>query len=179
MKDQDPQFDVLSQLGSLRRYARTLAGNDQDAEDLVHDALVRAYERQSSFRTGSNLRSWLFSVLHNVFIDRFRSKRSEARKIEQAGWVTDTVQAPPQEHSARLGQVRRAFGALPEEQRGALHLVAVEGLSYEEAAAILGVPVGTLMSRLSRARAAMRDIEENPPQTGKLRLVGGRDDQEH
>ena len=178
MSTEKSRFDVISQLGSLRRYARSLTRNEDDAEDLVHDTLVRAYEKQANFRPGSNLRTWLFSVLHNTFIDGFRSATSEARRNAQAALTADTVQQPAQEHSVRLGQVRQAFLTLPEEQRSALHLVAIEGLSYEEAAKILGIPIGTLMSRISRARAAMRAIEEEAPSSklAQLRIVGGRDD---
>ncbi|MGH6859132.1 MAG: sigma-70 family RNA polymerase sigma factor [Phyllobacterium sp.] len=178
MNDQKSRFDVIGQLGSLRRYARSLAGNDHDAEDLVQDALLRAYEKQASFRPGSNLRTWLFSVLHNTFIDGFRSRRAEMRRNAQSALTAETVQQPAQEHSVRLDQIRRAFLTLPEEQRGALHLVAIEGLTYEEAAAILGIPIGTLMSRVSRARASMRAMEEVEPVIGKgkLRIVGGSDD---
>lgn len=178
MSNQKSRFDVIGQLGSLRRYARSLARNEHDAEDLVHDALVRAYEKQASFRPGSNLRTWLFSVLHNTFIDGFRSRQAEARRNAQSAQTAETVQQPAQEHSVRLDQIRQAFQTLPEEQRSALHLVAIEGLSYEEAAGILGIPVGTLMSRISRARATMRAIEGEEPSSraGQLRIVGGRDD---
>jgi RNA polymerase sigma-70 factor, ECF subfamily len=178
MSNRKTRFDVIGQLGSLRRYARSLARNEQDAEDLVHDALVRAYEKQASFRANGNLRTWLFSVLHNTFIDGFRSRQAETRRIAQAAEITETAQQPAQEHAVRLEQIRRMFETLPEEQRSALHLVAIEGLSYEEAAGILGIPVGTLMSRISRARAFMRASEGEEPASGaaQLRIVGGRDD---
>ncbi|EJN06101.1 sigma-70 family RNA polymerase sigma factor [Phyllobacterium sp. YR531] len=177
MSNQKTRFDVIGQLGSLRRYARSLARNEQDAEDLVHDALVRAYEKQASFRPSGNLRTWLFSVLHNTFIDGFRSRQAEARRIAQAAEIAETVQQPSQEHAVRLEQIRQIFDTLPEEQRSALHLVAIEGLSYEEAAGILGIPIGTLMSRISRARASMRASEgEESSRAANLRIVGGRND---
>ena len=169
------RFDVVGQLGSLRRYARSLTRDSADAEDLVHDALVRAYERRGSFRTGGNLRAWLFSIMHNAFIDKLRARRSEAGRIEQAGHLADDSMPPSQDHSVRLAQVREAFLSLPDEQRSALHLVAIEGLSYAEAAEIAGVPLGTLMSRIGRARAALRELEEGAPTRGRnhLRIVGG------
>lgn len=177
MKQSKPSFDVLGQLGSLRRYARSLTRDSADAEDLVHDALVRAYERRSTFRSGGNLRAWLLSILHNAFIDETRSRRSEAARVQQAAHLADESIEAPQEHSARLTQVREAFLGLPEEQRVALHLVAIDGLSYQEAAGTLGVPIGTLMSRIGRARAALRLMEEaKPEKPGHLRIVGGRDD---
>ncbi|MET3649257.1 sigma-70 family RNA polymerase sigma factor [Phyllobacterium ifriqiyense] len=178
MSNEKTRFDVIGQLGSLRRYARSLARNEQDAEDLVHDALVRAYEKQASFRPNGNLRTWLFSVLHNTFIDGFRSRQADARRIAQTAETAETVQQPSQEHAVRLEQIRQMFETLPEEQRSALHLVAIEGLSYEEAAGILDIPIGTLMSRVSRARAFMRASEDEEPSSraAQLRIVGGRDD---
>ncbi|MER8898720.1 sigma-70 family RNA polymerase sigma factor [Mesorhizobium sp. M0676] len=169
-----PRFDIVGQLGSLRRYARSLTRDGTDAEDLVHDALVRAYERRDTFRSGGNLRAWLLSIVHNAFIDKMRSRRSEAVRVEQAGYLTDASTPAPQEHSVRLAQVREAFFHLPEEQRSALHLVAIEGLSYQQAADASGVPLGTLMSRIGRARAALRETENAAPSPAKshLRIVG-------
>jgi RNA polymerase sigma-70 factor (ECF subfamily) len=174
MKRSMARFDIVGQLGSLRRYARSLTRDGADAEDLVHDALVRAYERRGTFRAGGNLRAWLLTIVHNVFIDRMRSRRSEAARIEQAGHLADGSVPASQDHSVRLSQVREAFLALPEEQRSALHLVAIEGLSYAEAAEVSGVPLGTLMSRIGRARAALREMEEGPSAKARprLRIVG-------
>ncbi|WP_165349830.1 MULTISPECIES: sigma-70 family RNA polymerase sigma factor [unclassified Mesorhizobium] len=169
------RFDIVGQLGSLRRYARSLTRDSADAEDLVHDALLRAYERRGTFRAGGNLRAWLFSIMHNAFIDKLRSRRSEAARIEQAAHLSDPSVPASQDHSVRLAQVRDAFLSLPEEQRSALHLVAIEGLSYAQAAEIAGVPLGTLMSRIGRARAALRQMEDGAPARGNnhLRIVGG------
>lgn len=188
MKRDETPFDVPAQLGVMRRYARALTRDDVEAEDLVHDALVRAYERRGSFdadraapgkgERGSRLRGWLLSVLHNVFIDRRRSRAAEARREADSLDLAETSAAPAQEHRLRLAQVREAFMALPEEQRAALHLVAIEGLGYGEAAATLGIPQGTLMSRLSRARATLRAMEEGDAGQGarRLRIVGGTDE---
>lgn len=172
------RFDVLAQLGAMRRYARSLTRDASDAEDLVHDALVRAYAQRGSFRHGGNLRAWLLSILHNVFVDRVRARRAQAAREEEAGRLASEQAEAPHDHVVRLGEIRRAFFALPEEQRAALHLVAIEGLSYREAADTLGVPLGTLMSRIGRARAALRRLEEGVPgaEGPRLRLVGGRDD---
>lgn len=170
-------FDVIGQLGALRRYARSLTRNAEDAEDLVHDALVNAYERKATFRTGASVRNWLMSILHNTHIDRLRRRRSAERRIDAAAELAPQSAEPTQDHSVRLKQVQSAFFALPEEQRAALHLVAIEELSYQEAAAALGIPVGTLMSRLSRARARLRSFEDEPRQISHLRLIGGADDE--
>ncbi|WP_436249613.1 sigma-70 family RNA polymerase sigma factor [Mesorhizobium amorphae] len=175
MKRSMPRFDIVGQLGSLRRYAHSLTRDSTEAEDLVHDALVRAYERRGTFRAGGNLRAWLLSIVHNAFIDRLRSRRSEAARLEQAGQLADSSTQAPQEHSVRLAQIREAFFELPDEQRSALHLVAIEGLTYEQAAKAIGVPLGTLMSRIGRARAALREMEDNAPARTKnhLRIVRG------
>jgi RNA polymerase sigma factor (sigma-70 family) len=173
MRTNGSSIDVFGQLASLRRYARSLTRNETDAEDLVQDALVRAYERRSAFRPGGNLRGWLMSILHNAFIDKTRSSRAEQRRLDALADLSEEAVEAPQEHATRLAQVREHFNALPDEQRAAIHLVAVEGLTYAEAADALDIPVGTLMSRLGRARAALRAFEDgsakHPPH---LRIVG-------
>src|SRR4051794_10065406 len=174
------RFDVIGLLAPLRRYAAVLTRDDTDAEDLVHDALVRAYERRHTFHPSGNLRAWLFSVLHNSFVDGQRRKALHAARVRDAADAADTA-PPDQETSVRLQQIRRAFLDLPEDQRAALHLVAIEGLSYQEAAGSLGIPLGTLMSRLGRARSALRSFEEGTVPTGRgadgapprLRIVRG------
>jgi RNA polymerase sigma factor (sigma-70 family) len=179
MSDTPDRFDVLAELGALRRYAGSLARGGEEAEDLVHDTLVRAYERRATFRYDRNLRVWLLSILHNCFVDRLRRRRGEASGSDRAGEVAETAVPASQEHSVRLAEVREAFLALPAEQRAVLHLVAIEGLSYAEAAASLGVPVGTVMSRLARARATLRALEDGTPRAGpapRLRIVGGSDE---
>jgi RNA polymerase sigma factor (sigma-70 family) len=176
MNGKNPRFDVIGQLAVLRRYARSLTRSDTDAEDLVHDALVRAYERKTTFRQAGNLRTWLLSVLHNVFVDGCRSRRSETGRLERAAVLAEAHLLPSQDHVVRLSQIRTAFLSLAEEQRAALHLVAIEGLSYEEAATTLAIPIGTLMSRIARARAALREIEDGPANIGHLKVVGGRND---
>jgi RNA polymerase sigma-70 factor, ECF subfamily len=176
-------FDVIGQLGALRRYGLSLARNAADAEDLVHEAVLRAYEKRASFRPDKNLRGWLLAILHNCFVDGARRRRSETMRLLRASEEAETHTPPPQEHVVRLAQVRQTFMALPDEQRAALHLVAIEGLSYQEAAAILNIPIGTLMSRLGRARATLRAIEDgtaeganDAPRASHLRIVGGSDD---
>ncbi|MCJ8240484.1 sigma-70 family RNA polymerase sigma factor [Peteryoungia algae] len=171
-------FNVIGQLAALRRYARSLVRNPDEAEDLVHDALVRALERRSTFRSDGSIRNWLMSILHNTHIDRLRRDRSVNRRHDAARELSETVTPAGQEHTVRLSQVRDAFLALPEEQREALHLVAIEELSYQEAADVLHIPVGTLMSRISRARARLRAMEggEDANPVSHLRIVGGNPD---
>ncbi|WP_185984353.1 sigma-70 family RNA polymerase sigma factor [Aureimonas mangrovi] len=162
MSDPSRDLDVVGLLGPLRRYALSLTRDPQDAEDLVHDALVRAIERQDRFRKGGNLRSWLMSILHNRFIDEARRKRADRARDAAIDLHAEAAVSGGQDEATRLADVRRSFMMLPDEQRAALHLVTVEGLSYNEAADALGIPVGTLVSRLSRARARLREIEDGP-----------------
>jgi RNA polymerase sigma-70 factor (ECF subfamily) len=184
MKPENARFNVIGQLAALRRYARSLTRDEADAEDLVHDTLVRAYERRQTFRPDRGLKAWLLSVLHNAFIDGVRKRHAEGHRLARAAEITPRESPPAQDHAVRLAQVRQAFMALPDEQRAALHLVALEGLSYQEAAGALGIPLGTLMSRLGRARAALRAMDEpsavSPEQPAArpshLRVVGGSDD---
>jgi len=181
MVAQNRRFDVIGHLASLRRYARSLTRSDTESEDLVQDALLKAYERRSTFHEGRGLGPWLLSILHNAFIDRERARRAESTRIERAAELQYPHVEPVQDHHVRLAQVRRAFMLLPDEQRAALHLVAIEGLTFAEAADALDIPIGTLMSRLGRARAALRALEENVPKRASadakpsLKLVGGSD----
>jgi RNA polymerase sigma-70 factor (ECF subfamily) len=178
------RMDVISLLGPLRRYARSLTRDESRAEDLVQDTLVRAYERRSSFRAGGNLRTWLLSILHNTFVDERRAHAADARRTRELAETAEIIAPAEQESRVRLQQIRRAFLSLPEEQRAALHLVSIEGLSYQEAATALSIPVGTLMSRLGRARAALRAFEAGTglPQIASgrprpnLRVIGGSND---
>lgn len=174
MPQRAPRTNVISQLAGLRRYALSLTRHEADAEDLVHDTLLQAHESRRSFRPDGNLQAWLMGILHNRFIDRKRSAAAMARRDEAAARLQPTFAAPQQDDSVRLAQVRRAFLELPEEQRAVMHLIAIEDLSYQETAEILGVPIGTVMSRVARARERLREIEATP--RGNLvpfKIVGG------
>ena len=161
MADKTKRPDIVDLLVPLRRYARSLTRDTLRADDLVHDTLVRALESQATLRPNTNLRTWMMTVLHNVFIDDQRRKRVEARHADVLVQMSEEVAPPAQEGQVRLAQIRQAFLTLPEEQRAALHLVTLEGMAYADAAAVLGIPIGTLMSRrLGRGRAALRAFEE-------------------
>jgi RNA polymerase sigma-70 factor (ECF subfamily) len=160
---------VVAHLDGLRRYARALTRDDAAADDLVQESLLRAIEGADTFRAGGSLRAWLAGIVHNRFVSGRRRQAAEARRDETfAGLREGSPGIASQEHAAQLALVSDRFDALPEPQRAVLHLVAVEGLSYQEAATALDVPIGTVMSRLSRARAALRAPAE---QTPKLRMV--------
>jgi RNA polymerase sigma factor (sigma-70 family) len=173
-------FDVIGLLEPLRRYARALTRNDNQAEDLVQNTLLRAYERQGTFKPEASLKNWLFAIQHNLFIDECRRQQAEK-------WHTATVvdlsigsQVPNQESHIRLQQIEQLFNLLPEDQKAVLHLIAVEGQTYQEAADCLGIPIGTLMSRLGRARAALREQEDGARRSKSsprpaLRTIGETD----
>lgn len=177
----DDEAPIQAQIPALRRYALALTRNAADADDLVQDALLRGHERRRSFRPGGNLRAWLFAILRHAFLDRSRARSAEARREAAVAAGAPVAMDAPQDAAVRLSQLRAALMLLPDEQREALTLVAVEGLTYAEAAALAGVPVGTLMSRVSRARAWLREYEDGAvprPEAGPgpaLKLVGGRD----
>lgn len=150
----------------------------------MQDALVRAYEHRDSFRPDGQLRNWLLALLHNTFVSVWRSRRAARAREARAAQLAPDRAGPAQESAVRLAQLRDAFFALPEDQRATFHLVVIEGLSYADAAAAQDIPVGTVMSRLARARAALRDFEADVPSARvfgrsappSLRIVGGQDD---
>lgn len=160
------------ELLAMRRYACALTRDEPDAEDVVQDALVRALEREDTFQQGRSRRRWLLAIVHNVFVSRKRSEAAEVRRNKRFAETLLGHLDPEQELVAQLSDIAHAFAALPEQQRAVLHLIAVEETSYQEAAEILGVPIGTVMSRLSRARTTLRN--RNAETT--LRLVGGSND---
>jgi len=173
-----PESDatVTADLAAMRRYARALARDGHDADDVVQDALVRAIEGQRSFQPERSRRRWLLAIVHNVFVSAKRREAAEARRNDRfAGEMMAQVD-PQQEQHVRLARIAHAFAGLTEPHRAVLHLVVVEGLSYQEAADILGVPIGTVMSRLARARAALKQTETETGGPARLRLIGGEDE---
>jgi len=161
----------------MLRYARSLARDDALADDVVQDALVRAIEREGTFRPGGSMRSWLLAIVHNVYASGMRKRTAEANRNARFAETLVESAEPEQEQAALLSQMAQAFAALPDHQRQVLHLVAVEDLSYQEASEVLQIPIGTVMSRLSRARAAMRSVgQERADEPRRLKIVGGEDD---
>lgn len=180
-RDTDPRGpadrDMTDDLAAMRRYARALARDVQDADDVVQDALLRAIERQETYRPERSRRHWLLAIVHNVFISGTRRKAAETRRNDRfAETLVDRIDAA-QEHHVRLNEIARGFAALPDHHRTALHLTAVEGFSYQECAVLLDVPIGTVMSRVARARAALRRTRDEGAGAPPLRLVGGRHDE--
>jgi RNA polymerase sigma factor (sigma-70 family) len=142
---------------ALRRYAGTLLGDRQEVDDLVHDCLVRALARLHTRRNEAEMRPWLFTIMHNLYVSRVRLNRSRG-PVESIDHVTEAALAvdAPQDHHLRTQDVMRAVRRLPEDLRSVLVLVTVEELSYGEVARVLDIPIGTVMSRLSRARERLR-----------------------
>ena len=156
------EAEVISWLPQLRRYARALTGDPAWADDLVQDTAERALARWKAFRPDSNLRAWLLTILRHLYIDQLRMRREIAVDDESAPWRN--LEAPRGEVDGLvLRDVQRALYHLPVEQREVLLLVCVEELSYQEASTALGVPIGTVMSRLSRAREHMRVLLADDP----------------
>lgn len=175
-------LDVVPHLDSLWRYARVLTRDDADADDLVQDALARAIRLSGSYDPSRPLLNWLVTILRNTFLTSRKRWAAEQERIEAvAGRAGDSVE-PTQEASADLNKIMAVFETLPPDQREVLHMVAVLGFSYADAAEAIGVPVGTVMSRLSRARSGLKvrlgydgDRQTASP---RFKVVGGRDGQE-
>ena len=151
---------LSEQTERLRRYALLLCRSREDAEDLVQETLMRAIAGVSTWRPGGDLRAWLFSILHNTFATSARNYRRRALLSGLLMPEAETSVRPGQAAHVELGETIRALEQLPDEQRRAILLVSVEGMTYEEAALALGVPIGTLMSRLARGRATLRALTE-------------------
>lgn len=146
---------LIALLPRLRRFARAIARDVHDADDLVQIAVERALVRHEQWRPESRLESWVFGIMRNAWIDEVRSRKRRDRVFapEEAG---ETVGDLASEASERLLSVQKALAQLPDEQRLAVALVLIEGLSYKEAAEVLEVPIGTVTSRLARGREALQ-----------------------
>ncbi|WP_176515857.1 MULTISPECIES: sigma-70 family RNA polymerase sigma factor [Pseudomonas] len=160
-------------LQRLRRFALWLTREPGSADDLVQATVERALSRGGQQREAEALRAWLFTILYRLFLDSKRRERLHARWLSWFGRAEQEEQALGGNiENIVLAQADlQAFARLSTEQRALLLLVSVEGLSYKEAAAALNIPIGTVMSRLSRARAALRDLTEGSPQPPALRRL--------
>jgi RNA polymerase sigma-70 factor (ECF subfamily) len=163
MPDTLPNPELVAALPRLRRYARVLTGDAHRAEDLVQDTLTRAWDKRRLWRAGSDLRAWLFTIMHNVYVNQFSLRQRERAHASLdaddgpvAGW--EIPMRATQSDRIEVDEVFAQIGRLPAEQREVLILAAVEELHYKEIAQRLGVPVGTVMSRLSRARERLKRI---------------------
>ncbi len=157
---------------ALRRYAHALTRNADRADDLVQDCLERAIRKRRLWRPTGPLRAWLFRMLLNLYRNDLRGRRrQEAAALPIENLAAEPATPPAQPGRIALAEMERAIAALPEDQREALLLVVLDGMSYAEAAAVLEIPAGTLMSRLGRARAALRQMTGAPGDPPRLRTV--------
>src|SRR3954471_21494481 len=152
---------IVGHIPDLRRYARALTGDQWAADDLVQDTLERACARWQLWSVGSDLRAWLFTVMHNLFVDGARRAVRQAGQRVDVNEVGNELVAPSSGVEQAL-DLQRCLLRLPEDQREVLLLVSLQDLTYEDAARITGVPVGTVMSRLSRARSRLRELLDGP-----------------
>lgn len=161
--------DIVAEIPRLRRYARALTGEAVRADDLVQDTLERALGKWSLWGAG-NLRAWLFSIMHNLFVNQARSPRLVDYPGDDA--LPDLPTRATQNDALELRDFAHSLSRLPEEQREVVLLVALEDLSYGDTAKVLGVPVGTVMSRLSRGRERLRVLlEGSEPDEPQLKVV--------
>lgn len=149
---------IAAEIPRLRRYALTLTNDPHHADDLVQDCLERALRKHRQWRRHGSIRNWLYRIQFHVFINQL--PRQERRRLDVDIGALPLIRStlPDQEHRVALRQIGLAMQTLPPEQRAAVALTAVEGLSYDEAAAVLDIPIGTLRSRLSRGRDRLRTI---------------------
>lgn len=159
--------DLIEHLPRLRRYARALTGDASRADDLVQDTLERALVKLDLWKPGSDLRAWLFTLMHNLYVNQTRGLRPQEPVTEDA---PDEPVSGGQMEALTARDIRDALARLPEEQRAVLLLVGLEQFGYAEAAQVLGVPTGTVMSRLARARERMRRMLAGEPVV-KLKAV--------
>lgn len=152
----------------LRRYARALVGERAGADDLVQDTLERAWSKLHLYRRGTDLRAWLFTVMHNVHVNKLRAARP-TDPLDEA--MPELAQRAPQSDGLMVRDLDHAIGRLPADQRAVLLLVTLEEMSYEEVARALGIPIGTVMSRLYRAREKLRAMMLGCTPPAKLKVV--------
>ena len=160
---------LLTWVPRLRRYAHALAGSREDADDLVQDTLERAWARAALWRGVVDMRAWLFGIMHNLHVDRLRKGRLATVPID-AQTPEESV-APAQDERLAVRDLQAALDRLPADQREVLLLVALEEMSYADIARTLGIPIGTVMSRLSRGRERLRALMDGRDQPMRLKVV--------
>ncbi len=164
----DEAHRIVELIPRLRRYARALVSDRARADDLVQDTLERAWNKFHLWRPGSDLRAWLFTVMHNVHVNQVRASRDHA-VLDDEG--PEMAVAAVQGASLEIRDLERALAVLSPEQREVLLLIALEDMSYAEVAAMLDIPIGTVMSRLSRAREKLRALMHGTPMNVRLQVV--------
>lgn len=163
---------ILAEIPRLRRYARALLRDRDAADDLVQDCLERALTRMDNWQSGDNPRRWLFTIMHHLFIDQKRRSKRRSENLALLASSSDEAVAASQLDSVASREVFDALQAIAPERRAALLLVGVEGLTYAEAATVLGIPAGTLMSRIARGREELRNLLDDAARRRTIRVVG-------
>ncbi|HZU91946.1 MAG TPA: sigma-70 family RNA polymerase sigma factor [Stellaceae bacterium] len=163
--------DIEAEIPRLRRYARALTRDLIAADDLVQDCLTRALGKLHLWQEGTDLRAWLFTILHNQYVNHVRRAVREGAAVGLNESEPLLTRAPQQGKRLELRDLERAIAKLPEEQRSVILLVGLEGMRYEEVATVLDVPVGTIRSRLSRGREALRRLMGIVPDEDESELL--------
>ncbi len=166
---QDVSAQMLACIPRLRRYARALIGHRTGADDLVQDTLERGWQKLASFQQDSNMRAWLFGIMHNMHVDHVHKPTLVTEELDDNTPMPQVK--PSQTHALEIRDMETALRQLPTEQREILLLVALEEMTYDEVAASLGIPVGTVMSRLFRAREKLRAVMEGRTAASPLKVV--------
>ena len=156
--------DLVELVPRLRRFAYALTGSGDAGDDLVQAACERALRNAAQFKPGTRMDSWMFRIMQNLWLDDRRRRRVRGTQVDPdtAGLSDDGLGARQLDDQVALAQVRAAVDTLPDDQRAVLVLVAIEGLNYREAAEVLGLPMGTVMSRLARARTRLTEMMSVP-----------------
>lgn len=162
--------DFVQHIPRLRRYARALTRDRSRADDLVQDTIERALAKYHLWRPGSDLRAWMFTIMHNVYVNQVRADASAVVSALDDEGVQLAIRATQSDRLEVL-DLQTALSQLPAEQRAVLLLVGLEQMTYEETASVLNVPIGTVMSRLSRARERLRLLLKGSEQSGSLKVV--------
>lgn len=161
---------VVAEVPRLRRYAIALMRDRTEADDLVHGVVLRALDKLHLWREGTNMRTWLFTIMHNLHANEMR-RRSRMLDVVPMDAAPARAEAAGQESAVELSELSVAMGSLSPLHRQVLLLIGLEGMTYGEAAGVLDVPVGTVMSRLSRAREELRRKIDAGGQTATIRRV--------
>jgi RNA polymerase sigma-70 factor, ECF subfamily len=162
---------IEREIPRLRRYARALTRNADRADDLVQETLLRAIAKAHLWQTGTDIRAWLFTIMHNQYVNMVRRAMRDEATIDIEQMTSSLAATTDPTASRQLHELDRALASLRPEQREVILLVGLEGMSYEAAAQILSVPVGTVRSRLSRGRDALRQLMDLPVQAQSVRAV--------
>ncbi|MFZ6735231.1 RNA polymerase sigma factor [Undibacterium sp. Ji42W] len=170
MTQADSRSQLLACIPRLRRYARALVGDKPGADDLVQDTMERGWLKLGSFLPDGDMRAWLFSIMHNLRLDQLRKPALSTVALEYDD-ASLPAQAACQTHGLELRDLQAALMQLPLEQREILLLVVLEEMRYEDIALTLDIPLGTVMSRLSRGREKLRAIMEMRPTSTVLKVV--------